>query len=851
MTLGSLAQALCLLTLCLLPAGPGAAEVHGLIVRGLAGEARLERDWRAQQEAWERRLGEGGAGEVRVIAADGPDDRGARERLLAALDRWAEELDADDEAFLVLLGHGATTGGRYRFDVRGPRVRGAELRERLDRLPGPVWVVAPGPGGAGLAGLLSGAGTTVVSATDHPQQINPPRFGGLLAELLDERPGSPLLGLVAEADARVAAFYKDRKLVRTETAGVWRGGERLTLEAPEPAGSPTGPGASVELPPGLVDPGPDADHLVRPHTPEEAAALAAAPPAPGGDAMATVLRRDVRLDLKPDGSGLWRESAALVVHDLRARALVDGIWRPKAGTAAGPTRLIELVVVRPDGFTLAWTHQSEPPDFLPGVVDGSLVRFDFEAIARRNQSLPQFVGEVPLALPLARVLEQRVEVSHEQASPIAARLYDAAGAELESSTGGGFGRHVVASRGLPPATGEADPRLALSGFEGWGGFAAYVRDLMRDTVGDAEAVEAAALAWTADAPTRVGKIRALYDRASDLRYVSVPLGVRGLRPEPVSEVLRDGFADCKGKANLLVEMLAVVGIEAEFVVIDRFSPADRPLDPGFPTWGFNHAVVVVPDPDGTGAGPPLWMDATDGTAPLGTLTPGNAGRKALVIADPPRVVEVRNDPAALEALGLGGVVGPSSLELDLRAEGTDLVGTAAWSLRGPASMPWRAALRGGDAAMLEAFAEATARAWPTAELEAVELRSGPRDPALRLEARVRFAGAVLGPGGGLLVATPPGPWFQSRPPEPGVAPDWVQASRLHAPGRVPAVEAADAAADAAAGAVTTEPGPEPASAVRRLRPLPPSKADPDAPDPAFVAAAVRPLVFRPADPDAP
>ena len=128
------------------------------------------------------------------------------------------------------------------------------------------------------------------------------------------------------------------------------------------------------------------------------------------------------------------------------------------------------------------------------------------------------------------------------------------------------------------------------------------------------------------AKTRLEKIRKAYEFVSALRYVAIEFGVNGIRPRTPAVVLQNRYGDCKDKANLLIALLANMGIDGQFVLLNRFSSTD--VD--FPSWQFNHAIAYVPKAPDAGQPDDLWLDTTDSTAPFPTLSPGDIGRNALV-----------------------------------------------------------------------------------------------------------------------------------------------------------------------------------------------------------------------------
>jgi hypothetical protein len=130
----------------------------------------------------------------------------------------------------------------------------------------------------------------------------------------------------------------------------------------------------------------------------------------------------------------------------------------------------------------------------------------------------------------------------------------------------------------------------------------------------------------AGAASRIDKIRKAYEFVSALRYVAIEFGINGIRPRTPAVVLQNRYGDCKDKANLLVALLADMGIDGRFCLLNRGSSTDV----SFPSWQFNHAIAYVPKAPADGQPDDLWLDTTDSTAPFPTLSPGDIGRSALI-----------------------------------------------------------------------------------------------------------------------------------------------------------------------------------------------------------------------------
>jgi hypothetical protein len=169
---------------------------------------------------------------------------------------------------------------------------------------------------------------------------------------------------------------------------------------------------------------------------------------------------------------------------------------------------------------------------------------------------------------------------------------------------------------------------------------------------------------------------AVYHYVTSLRYVAVPLGVNSHRPHAAANVLRNRYGDCKDKANLFNALLRALGIQADLVLVPRFSQAHE-ATPGL---AFNHAISRVRLGSDV-----IWADTTDDVCRFGLLPPGDPGRKVLVVdGGPAGLTELpRPDPAGhkieLKARIEAGAGGAFTASIEARTSGY-----ADYELRGAA-----------------------------------------------------------------------------------------------------------------------------------------------------------------------
>ncbi|MEO6540560.1 MAG: DUF3857 domain-containing protein, partial [Ferruginibacter sp.] len=131
-----------------------------------------------------------------------------------------------------------------------------------------------------------------------------------------------------------------------------------------------------------------------------------------------------------------------------------------------------------------------------------------------------------------------------------------------------------------------------------------------------------------DAKTDRDKAGILYNYLQkNMRYVSIQLGIGGLRPFPASFVDDKKYGDCKALSNYLKTVLDAVGVRSNVVIIEGGMNPATVLD-DFPLHYFNHVILAIPQPKDT-----IWLECTSTTLPFAQLGPFTENRKAMMVTE--------------------------------------------------------------------------------------------------------------------------------------------------------------------------------------------------------------------------
>jgi tetratricopeptide (TPR) repeat protein/transglutaminase-like putative cysteine protease len=175
---------------------------------------------------------------------------------------------------------------------------------------------------------------------------------------------------------------------------------------------------------------------------------------------------------------------------------------------------------------------------------------------------------------------------------------------------------------------ETGPDVQLTTFTDWKQIAQWYAKLQgeRMTIDDSVRKKAQELTKGADTPTE--KARLLYDFvARNVRYVSISLGVGRYQPHAASDVLQNGYGDCKDKHTLFSALLRAEGIRSYPVMIH----STRKLDADIPSPAqFDHVITAARLGTGTGL---TWLDTTPEVTPYGLILYQLRNKQAVVASE--------------------------------------------------------------------------------------------------------------------------------------------------------------------------------------------------------------------------
>jgi hypothetical protein len=165
-------------------------------------------------------------------------------------------------------------------------------------------------------------------------------------------------------------------------------------------------------------------------------------------------------------------------------------------------------------------------------------------------------------------------------------------------------------------------------FSNWQSFGNWIKALNADVCSLTPQREEEVRKMTDTIKTDKEKARFLYNYLQkNTRYVSIQLGIGGLKPFPATFVDQKKYGDCKALSNYMVALLKAVKIPAHYTIINA-GTNEEPADASFPSNPFNHIIVCVPFKGDT-----TWLECTSNTQPFGKLGTFTENRYGLLITE--------------------------------------------------------------------------------------------------------------------------------------------------------------------------------------------------------------------------
>lgn len=164
----------------------------------------------------------------------------------------------------------------------------------------------------------------------------------------------------------------------------------------------------------------------------------------------------------------------------------------------------------------------------------------------------------------------------------------------------------------------------IGSMKSWQSYGKFIADLWEGRDELPKEAKLAVRELTKGLTTDREKIEVLYRYLqSQMRYVSVQLGIGGFQPFDAEYVWKNKYGDCKALSNFMKAMLYEVGIVAYPVLIwsgDNIYEIEE--DFVFPA--FNHVILYIPNSE-------IWLECTSSSSPVNYLGNGTEGKSVLLI----------------------------------------------------------------------------------------------------------------------------------------------------------------------------------------------------------------------------
>jgi hypothetical protein len=113
----------------------------------------------------------------------------------------------------------------------------------------------------------------------------------------------------------------------------------------------------------------------------------------------------------------------------------------------------------------------------------------------------------------------------------------------------------------------------------------------------------------------------------NFRYVSIQLGIGGVKPFPAQFTDEKKYGDCKGLSFYMLTALKIVGIKS-YVALINANYNQEAVSSDFPCNRFDHAILCIPQ-----AKDSIWLECTSNTAAFAILGSFTENRNALLLTE--------------------------------------------------------------------------------------------------------------------------------------------------------------------------------------------------------------------------
>lgn len=153
---------------------------------------------------------------------------------------------------------------------------------------------------------------------------------------------------------------------------------------------------------------------------------------------------------------------------------------------------------------------------------------------------------------------------------------------------------------------------------------AWYRSICDSLANDPSALKDKVNELTTGKKTDLEKIESIFYWVQDnIRYIAFEDGIMGFKPDAAQNVLKKKYGDCKGKANLLKEMLKLAGFDARLTWIGT---SDLPYDYTLPSLAVdNHMICTV-----IAGGKRYFLDGTENFIALNDYAQRIQGKQILI-----------------------------------------------------------------------------------------------------------------------------------------------------------------------------------------------------------------------------